>query len=395
MNLTNRLLRRNLSIPQIVGFALANLLGLAIVMAAIQFYRDATAATSDSDSFISPEYLIVSKKVEGLGSIIGSKVDFSPEDIAELKAQPWVESVGEFTAAAFDVFASVELGSRRMSTSMFLEAIPDEFFDVKPTGWEAVDPHGPIPIIISKDYLTLYNFGYAAARGMPQISEAMLSTIPLRLSLSGNGRQENRLAQVVGFSSRLNTIAIPQSIMDQANAEFASEPLPPSRLIIKLRKAGNPAAKAWVDAHGWETAGDHADNSRATWMLQVAVSVVIAVGAVISVLAFFILLLSIWLLLQKNRDKLHQLLQLGYPRSAVAAPYVRLVAMVNLLILLGAIAITLLAQHAWAAQMEAIGLHTASPWLTIAIGTAIAATLTAANIISIRRKVTAAFPRPQ
>lgn len=393
MNLTTRLLRRNVSVPQLVGFALANLLGLAIVMAAIQFYRDATTASGGEDSFISPEYLIVSKKVEGLGSLLGSKVDFSPEEISKLRRQPWVESVGVFTAAAFDVFASVDFGSRRMSTSMFLEAIPDEFFDIKPQGWENADPDGIIPVIISKDYLTLYNFGYAAARGMPQISEAMLGTIPLNLSLSGNGRQELRPARIVGFSSRLNTIAIPQSIMDRANSQFASEPLPPSRLIIKLRKAGDPAARAWVDSHNWETAGDRADNSRATWMLRVAVTVVVSVGAIISMLAFFILLLSIWLLLQKNREKLHRLLELGYSRSAVAAPYVRLVLAVNVAILVGAVILTLLAQHLWKAQMESIGLTTASPWLTIAIGTAIALCLSLGNILSIRRKVTAAFPR--
>ena len=51
-NLMWRLLRRNVSVGQMVGFAIANLVGLTIVVLAIQFYSDVRPIFDDRDSFI-------------------------------------------------------------------------------------------------------------------------------------------------------------------------------------------------------------------------------------------------------------------------------------------------------------------------------------------------------
>lgn len=55
-----RLLRHNISAGQIAGYALASFVGLAIVLTAIQFYRDVSSVWNDDDSFISKDYLILS-----------------------------------------------------------------------------------------------------------------------------------------------------------------------------------------------------------------------------------------------------------------------------------------------------------------------------------------------
>lgn len=75
---------------------------------------------------------------------------------------------------------------------------------------------------MSKDYLTLYNFGFATTRNMPQLSEGLIGTVPMTMTLSGNGLHETLPARIVGFSSRLNTIAVPQSFLDWANERYAA-----------------------------------------------------------------------------------------------------------------------------------------------------------------------------
>ena len=52
-NIIIRLLLRNVSAGQIGGYALANLVGLVIVLTALQFYRDITSVNEDADGFIS------------------------------------------------------------------------------------------------------------------------------------------------------------------------------------------------------------------------------------------------------------------------------------------------------------------------------------------------------
>ena len=336
-NPVTRLLRRNVSAGQIAGYAFANLTGLLIVLTALQFYRDVTGASQSKDSFISSDYLIISKPVEGLSGLgaFGGEdggAAFTAADIEQIASQPWADGVGAFTPARFNVSATVNIPGINMSTALFLESIPDDFFDISPRGWDYRPNSGePVPVIISKEYLALYNFGFASSRGLPQISEQLIGQVPLRLSVSGNGRQQWLEARIVGFSSRLNTIAVPLSFMDWANSEFGEGPSRnPSRLIVRLDRAGNPEATAYMEGHGYEIAGDRGASGKAAYFLSLVTSVVIAIGALISVLAFFILLLSIYLLLQKNHARIHDLMGLGYTPAQVSRYYIVLVSAVNL-----------------------------------------------------------------
>lgn len=386
----SRLLRRNVSPAQTIGYVMANLTGLLIVIVAIQFYRDISAVSSDTDSFISSDYLIISKKVSG----VGGATPFTPAEREEIASQPWAAEVGGFQAADFNVSLSIDMWGRNMYTSLFLESIPDAFFDVSPRGWDTYEPGSgtPLPVIISKDYLTLYNFGYASARGLPQISEEMISMLPLRLSLSGNGRQEWVDAGIAGFSSRLNTIAVPSAFMDWANARFASgRPSDPSRLIVKLRRAGDPAATAYLAEHGYEAAGDREAGGKMAWFLGLATAVVVGIGAVICLLALFILVLSVYLLLQKNRDKIHDLLLLGYTPRAVSAVYWRLIACVNLGVLLIASGILAAVSGWWHPALANLGASGASLWPTIMWALLITAAVTAVGCLAVSHSVTKSF----
>lgn len=391
--LLDRLLNRNISRGQLAGYAVANLVGMAIVLTAIQFYLDVTHAWEDRDALMGSNYIVVSRQVSGLGGLLGDPASFSPGDISSIKAQPWAEAVGEFTAADFDVFASVDMGRGRMSTSLFLETIPDEFFDVRPPEWD-YDPMSsdPVPIIIPKDYLALYNFGYASAHGLPQLSESMMGMLPLRLSLSGNGRQDVVDARIVGFSSRLNTIAVPRSFITHANAIYSgTSPSAPSRLIVKVTDKGDPAIGRYLSSHSLEMAGESGSAGHLNYFLSVLTSVVIAIGAVITLLSFFILMLSIYLLLQKNRVKIHDLMLLGYPPAQVAAGYGRIVICVNGVVLLLSVAVMFVAQWGWKAPLAEIGIRVSPPLFTILVAIAITLLLTALNLLSIRKRVLGSF----
>lgn len=392
-----RLLRKNISAGQIAGYALANLVGLVIVLCAVRFYGDVSQTLNKDDSFLRKDFLVISKQVSSLKTAGLSKnsTTFDSLELAELRQQPWVRSVGQFTSAEFPVYMTIDMGNRSMGTYMFLESIPDQYLDIAPDQWHfdarqaEADPSAiTVPIIMSKDFLTLYNFGFAATRGMPQISETMMGRVPITLQIGGRGHSLSLTAHVVGFSSRLNTIAVPQAFMDWANGMYGnSEPTEPSRLIVEVNKPGDPAIDKYMKRNGYEIAGDKADNSRASYFLTVVTAVVIAIGAIISVLAFFILMLSIFLLLQKNREKLHQLMLLGYSPAQVARPYYTLVLTVNIAVLVLSVCAMTLGAMWWQPRLQDIDVNAGSPWPAIAIGVAIMLAVTVANLLTIRRLV--------
>lgn len=392
-----KLLRKNISVGQILGYSLASLVGMAIVISAVKFYNDVSSAFNDEDSFISKDYIIISKKISTMAALgKGNETTFSADEIDDLKAQPWVRDVGEFLAADFNVTASLNFGGRGMSTQLFFEAIPDRFFDtrIESMNFDALNDTSmsvtdfEIPVIVSRDYLALYNFGFAAGRGLPQINENLVSTVPLTFYLSGNGHHETFRGRIVGFSSRLNTIAVPLDFMEWANRRYSPQSkAAPSRLIIEANTPGDPRIEAYMEQHSYDIAGDKADNGKANYFLTVATTIVIAVGAVITVLAFFVLMLSIYLLLQKNRQKLHNLMLLGYSPAQVSRPYYLLVTILNATVLILAVLAMLLASAYWTERFTAIGMKEASPVSAILTGLVIACVISVLNCVAIRRVV--------
>ncbi|MDE6298292.1 MAG: ABC transporter permease, partial [Muribaculaceae bacterium] len=327
----SRLLRKNTSPARIVGYLLSNFIGLAIIVGGLQFYEDARSLFMSDDSFVKSDFLVVNKRVTSASTWEKGATDFSAAEIDDLCRQPWVRSVGEFSSADYRVMASVDQGGRGMSTLLFFESIPDEFVDAGGSAWNYKEGDEVVPLIISKDYLTLYNFGFAGSAGLPQMSESIMSGIPLRLTLTSDDglRRRELQGRVVGYSNRLNTILVPRNFMEWSNRALGSgTQREASRLIIDVSSPGDVAINEYLDAHSLEVAGDKSGSS-ASYLLKVVVGIVLAVGVVITLLSFFILLLSMSLLMEKNRDKLHSLLMLGFPVKDVARPYIMIVVLVS------------------------------------------------------------------
>lgn len=383
-----RLLRKNTSPARIAGFILSNFLGLAIVLGSLQFYLDARSIWESDESFIHSDYLVVNRCVTSGNTLSGAAATFTQADIEEIGRQPWVRRVAPFASADYRVFASIDHGNRGMSTSMFFESIPDSFVDVPVSQWAWREGSEEVPLIISRDYLTLYNFGFASSAGLPQLSEGLMSGIPISLRLSDDsGEQSMTLrGRVAGFSNRLNTILVPEAFMQWSNSRLGTRAKDPSRVIIEVNSPGDTAIADFIDSHDYEIAGDK-KNSQASFLLNVIAGIVLAIGVVITLLSFFILLLSISLLMEKNRDKMHSLLMLGYDTGAVGAPYSRIVVISSIAAWALATCVPFLLRLRYLTPLEGLGAESASllPMLLTGIGITILVILF--NLLSIRRKV--------
>jgi len=316
MKLIWKLLRQHVSVGQLAGFFFANLLGMLIVLLSLQFYEDVLPAFSGEDGVMKNTYIILSKRIAAVSTLSGEAQTFSEADISDLRRQGFVRKVGAFTASQFQVYTSISMGGVGMGTDMFFESVPDEFVDLQ---WpEASDSEGgEVPIILPRTYLALYNFGFAQTKNLPKLSEGVVSLIPMDLRLRGEDGREWRLrGRVVGFSTRLNTVLVPESFMQRTNAELApGAAAAPTRLIVEVENPADDAIASYVQQHGYELEDDSLEAGRATYFLKVVAAIVIAVGLLISALSFYILMLSVYLLVQKNAEKLQNLLLIGYSRA--------------------------------------------------------------------------------
>jgi cell division protein FtsX len=95
----------------------------------------------------------------------------------------------------------------------------------------------------------------------------------------------------------------------------------------------------YISSKNYVVDGNGDESMRLLYIVKAIISVVVGVGLLVSALAFFLLLVSILLMVEKNRYKNEVLHQLGYPHAKIALPYQLLAGVVDLFVWLIAMVI--------------------------------------------------------
>ena len=339
MKLLVKLLRKNINTWQLAGFLVANLLGGLIMLLAFQAYRDFEQFMNNQGGNTTNNYVVISKPVSAintLGNLFGMKApSFSEHEIEELKAHPAVADVGTFTAATFNVSGHFSLASIRVGTELFMESVPDRFIDVDfemlGIDWKADLGGGFLPVIVPRSYLNIYNFGFASTKGAPQLSDGVISSLPIEIRIRDKYRNIISYdARIVGFTDRLNTILVPDGFLQSAKAAYSTKAEKrPLRLIVE----SSPSADShqlldYFSERGYMIEGN-ADTLKMKSFVYGLLIVVMLIGTIISLLAFLLLMISILLLIEKNKEKFINLHSLGFSIRQISMPYTVLVVVAN------------------------------------------------------------------
>ena len=387
MRLIWKLLRKHISIFELAVFFIANLIGMAVILAGVQIYSDLSPMLTGEKSLIGNDYMIISRPVERVG---GETPKFSAEDIEELRNEEFVKNLGVFASSKFRVDGGIEFKGRRLSTMMFFESVPDSFIDVSSDEWHFEQGDEMIPIILPRNYLNLYNFGFSQTQGLPNITEDMIKRVEIDIRIKGNGYTDNYVGCVVGFSDRLNTILVPMSFMDWANCYYSTEvSSDATRLILEVQNPSAPEVVSYMEEHGYVAEDKPSESSKALFLLQVCVAIIVGIGAIFSILSIIILTLSIYLLLQKNVNKLENLVLVGYKPMYVAMPYILMTVVLNLSILIIGIIAVIYAQGwymGYLGGLFGVTLET-SPAASIIAGVVLTTVITLFNFFIIYRKI--------
>lgn len=390
MKLVWKLLRQHISWPQFVGFFFANLFGMTIVLLGYQLYCDILPIFTANDSFLKADYLVVSKKI-GMANALGQQHSgFSKDEIADLQAQSFVKGVGQFTSTAYKAEATMGVsGMKILNSELFFESVPDPFVDVSLDNWHYTQGDSLVPVILPRSYIAMYNFGFAQNHSLPKINEGLVGMIDLHIQVQGKGGQGYFRGKVIGFSSKLNTILVPQSFMTWSNSHFSPDSeMPPSRLILDVTNPADQRIGTYLEDHNYELEDNNLDAEKTTYFLKLMVTLVMGVGVVISALSFYVLLLSIYLLVQKNTTKLQNLLLIGYSPSRVALPYQMLTLVLNLAVLVASFSLLLIIRGYYIDIVETLfpDLPSTGVAPTLGIGLALFLFVTGINFAILWRK---------
>ena len=401
MNLVWKLLRQHISVPQFAGFFFANLFGMLIVLLGFQFYHDVVPIFTAEDSFMKSDFMIVNKKIGTASSISGRSNTFSNTEVDDMGEQAFSDKIGKFTSTEYKVDANMSVNGVPVldNGEISFESVPDNFVEVKQlSDWKYTPGSKVVPIILPRIYLTMYNFGFAQSHSLPKISDGLIGMIDFQIFVHGNKKQAQFKGKVIGFSSRLSSILVPQAFMDWSNNEYApGQQTEPTRLIMSLKNPGDQNFTKYLDKKGYEIENDKLNAEKTTYFLKMMVTMVMVVGLIISVLSFYILMLSIYLLVQKNSSKLENLLLIGYSPGHVARPYQLLTISLNIAVLIMAWIILYFVRNYYMGIIETLfpDMEDGSMLSTFVVGISLLILVSICNLIAIRNKIASIWKRKE
>ena len=281
---------------------------LLLSLMAWQNFRSLTQGKGEHDS-LGSTFLTISKKVTNEN--LTESHAFTSEEIADLSRAPQVEDLGALIPATFSAFISIggELG---FSTLLPLEAAPDRFLDRLSGDWRWEPGMTQVPLILSSEFLNQYNFVFAPAQGLPQLSEAAIRALGFRMSIGQGATQEAFTGRITGFSDRIASVLVPESFIQYGNKTHGSGQTSPSRLILKTGDPSDPAFVRYLEDHGYST-----NTEQLRWhklrMLVQAVSIATGILALLLItISALVFVLFAELTLARAQQSIQLLLQLGY-----------------------------------------------------------------------------------
>lgn len=179
-------------------------------------------------------YLTVGKEISMLNTL-GFVKGIIDRDLQEkVKRINGVQSIAPITGTDFQTFGTASMGPASMSSALYLESVPTALIDGSTTDFDWQAGQQTVPVIVGREFLHLYNFGFAPSQGLPQVSESTIKQVNFELNLSSERGALTYKAAIIGFSDRFNTILVPSRFLDSTNARLGStnKQLGPKRLVI-------------------------------------------------------------------------------------------------------------------------------------------------------------------
>lgn len=228
-------------------------LAFILVLSCVQLYVNADALfgskTSDSNYWLTLSKTITPDNI-GRKELIG----FNKNDIRDIEAWQGVNKVYPIVSNTFKVSAD---GGNFIPfyTDMYLESIDNEAIDIAELNDFQVK-NNTIPIIISREYLNLYNYGFALNQGLPQITESFAKKIEVNINLTLQGKMVTYKGRLVGLSDRIHSVLVPKKFLDSVNAtqpEAAVAKEVYTRVLVKVDDARDQDLISKMNSKGYES----------------------------------------------------------------------------------------------------------------------------------------------
>ena len=338
-----KLQKKTLVPAQILGYSITLFIGITIILSTVQLFLDARPLLYKDSNIFKSKAAVVSKSISILKSLDKDRIYFTSSELEDLKEQRFVKDISLFTAATFRIKARTpETGSMPVFyTDLFFESVAEKYLDVQPEEWVWDESQDFLPIIIPEDYLNLYNFGFAESQGLPVLSKNTVSQVEFIIKVSGNGNVAEYRSKIVGFSSTINSILVPENFMTWANSRFGNQtPQKTSRVLVEFNDPSDEAILQYFEENNLAISKENLEFSKLIFFFKSALVFVFVIAVVIIILSIAFILMSVNLILQKNKELILNLYNIGYSYRRIGKFYQVVISSISFLSILLAIIVS-------------------------------------------------------
>ena len=264
------------------------------------------------------EYIIVGKEASFMKTFTGQPSQISEQEIRDLKRLKAVDQVSGFSSSQFPIKIRVEVGSP-LKMDLFFESIPSHWLDINPTAFKWKKGSDFIPIIVSKEFLNLWNFGFAKSQGLPQIDFETARSIPLAIQI-GRDRYKGR---IVGLSNRFQTVLVPHNFLSYANSKYAYGRNAINRAVIKANDPADDELLNYLNKHGLDYNPESILKDKINNILGVLLKIFSGLGIAFLILSISILLLQLLISIEQSKSHIIRLNLIGYDKNLIAKIYMK------------------------------------------------------------------------
>jgi hypothetical protein len=308
------------NIAKFIFLYLGLFLAFALVLSCIQLYINANdlfgSKSSDANYWITMSKAITPENI-GRKELIG----FNDKQIAELKT--WEEVKNIYPVVSNDFRVSADGGSFiPFYTDMYLEAVDNAAIDIEDLS-EFEVKNNVIPIIISREYLNLYNYGFALNQGLPQITEEFAKKIDVNINIMLKEKNLKYTGKLIGLSDRIHSVLVPKKFLDSINAtqDFSRQHEDIfTRVLVKVDDANDGGLIEKMQEKGYESNQEALRSAKIKGKLFLVLNTIAFIGGFIFLLCIFIIINFIKMEFLEKKEEVSIKYSLGYsPRKMVSS----------------------------------------------------------------------------
>ena len=236
-------------------------------------------------------FYVISKKNTIINSFTNSFIFFEKDQISEIKKLNGVKKIGKIFSSVSPSKVNIK-GNINFTSEIFLEAMENTFLDIDTSSFAWSRDSSIVPILMSKEFLNIYNFSFSLSNSMPMLTEASASLIPLELGIYKSGYTKTFKSKIYSFTNRYLSILVPINYMEWINNSESSTLKKPTKLVVHISSENHGSFFDYLDEENLILHNNKAIFSKNIKTIQLLIYLFLLLGISILIISILLIYLS-------------------------------------------------------------------------------------------------------